>query len=528
MHTLRPLCEASEFQLTTCPIKTIKSMQTQTVIINFKGGIVSPGYLKEILLVVQQSGVSNLSFGLRQQLIMEIPAKKYEKFNELCGLNKIFAYKAKEAPPNIMSSYPATGIFGSDNWLREGVYKDIFDLFRHTAQLKINICDGQQSFAPFFTGHINWVSSTSEHFWHLYIRFPRTKTIYKWKDCVYSNDLPVVSRKIESEILSDRFLFVANEKPDGNLLYQRVRQLTAYVSKPAVEEPVIKFSLPYYEGFNKANNQLWLGIYRRNELFPVDFLIDVCDICLKTRVGQFYTTPWKSIIIKNIDAATRNIWDLVLGKYRINVRHAANELNWQVEDMSEEGLQLKRNVIRHFDKDDVRTYGLCFAVQTKPASSMFGSVVIQKQQTKNPQRLRSLERYDILYRKNFNPNEGEVIVYREGVEKEHLGVYLAGLCKYFYEMGIKENIISETNHSTEEVTVEKRIVYQCRHCYTVYDPEIGDEELNIESGTEFKDLDATYHCPLCQASKEEFLPVEESMLSSTVAGHITLNNSTFN
>ena len=64
----------------------------------------------------------------------------------------------------------------------------------------------------------------------------------------------------------------------------------------------------------------------------------------------------------------------VLGKYRINVRHAANELNWQVEDNCESGLQIKRQIIRYFDKEDVRTYGLSFAVKTRRFSSMFGSV----------------------------------------------------------------------------------------------------------------------------------------------------------
>ena len=36
------------------------------------------------------------------------------------------------------------------------------------------------------------------------------------------------------------------------------------------------FTLPYYEGFNKVGNKLWLGIYRREETFPVSFLKDIC------------------------------------------------------------------------------------------------------------------------------------------------------------------------------------------------------------------------------------------------------------
>jgi hypothetical protein len=298
-------------------------MQVQSVTINFKGGIVSPGYLKEIVQVAEETRVTDVRFGLRQQMMMDVPVKHFEKFRELSEDKSISFYKSKEAPSNIVSSYPAAGIFAPDSWLREGVYKDIFDLFNYSPQLKINICDRLQSFTPFYSGHINWVSAASDHFWHLYIRFPKTNILYKWKDLVYTNDLVNLSKKIEQEILNDKFLFYGNESADGNLLYQRVKSFTAYVSKSPVEEPVIDFSLPYYEGFNKSNNQLWLGIYRRDELFPVEFLIDVCNICLKTRIGQLYATPWKSIVIKNIDAGSRKLWDYVLGKYRINVRHAA-------------------------------------------------------------------------------------------------------------------------------------------------------------------------------------------------------------
>ena len=488
-------------------------MQTQSVTINFKGGIVSPGYLKEILEVAKEARIESVRFGLRQQMIMDVPLKYFEEFILLCQSKNITVFKSKDASSNIVSSYAAAGIFISDTWLREGVYKDIFDSFSYTPQLKINICDSRQCFVPFFTGHINWVSSFVDHFWHLYIRFPKTNQVYKWKDCDYTNDLAFLSKRIEQEILHDKFLFYGNDNADGNLLYQRVKLLTAYVNKPSTEQATIDFSLSYYEGFNKAGNHLWLGIYRRNELFPVDFLLDVCTVCLHTRVGQLYTTPWKSIIIKDIEAGNRKLWDHVLGKYRINVRHAANELNWQVEDFSEEGLQLKRQIIRHFDKEDVRTYGLCFAVQTKPATNMFGSVIIRKQPVKNPHRLKSLDRFDIFYKRRFNPNERETILYRQGVEKEYLGVYLVSLCKFFYEQDHLSETLSENVATPVQTEVaDKRIIYQCKNCLTVYDPLTGEEEQGIQKDTSFEQLPANYSCPLCEAAKEEFVEVDEADL----------------
>jgi rubredoxin len=481
-------------------------MQTQSITVNFTGGIVSPGYLKEILELAKATGVSHVRFGLRQQMHMDVPTTFCIDFLQACKNKNITASKSKEALPNIVSSYPAAGIFATDSWLREGVYKDIFDLFTYTPKLKLNLCDGKQCFVPFFTGHINWVSSSAEHFWHLYVRFPKTGKLFHWKELVYTNDLPKLSQRIEEEILADQFLFYGNETADGALLYQRVKALTAYVNKPATDEVNIDFSLPYYEGFNKENNNFWLGIYRRNELFPVHFLLDVCRICLQSRTGQLYTTPWKSIIIKNIEPGSRKTWDCVLGKYRINVRHAANELAWQVEDGSDKGLQIKNGIIRHFDKEDVRTYGLCFAVETQPDANLFGSVIIRKRQNKNPHRLKALERYDIFYKKNFDPNDNERILFREAVEKDFIGTYLVSLCKYFYEE-ISAVPLPETGHSSLPTRPKEPVsfIHQCAHCLTVYVPAIGDEAQGIQPETAFDALPQTYACPLCDAPKETFV-----------------------
>jgi len=488
-----------------------------TITINFTGGIVSPGYLKDILEIAASCGVEDISFGRRQQLRMDVPAKHAALFDKLCAKKNIQFYKGGEVMPNIVSSYPAANIFTADTWLKEGVYKDIFYALDHTPQLKINVCDNSQSFVPFFTGHINWIASPNTHYWYLYIRFPKTHTVYCWPELIYTNDVAQVSKQLEAILLQDREAYYGNDKADGKKLFANFKKIHSYIGKPIETELVLpKFYLPYYEGFNQVDNNYWLGIYRRDELFPVSFLIDVCDICLETKVGQLYTTPWKSIIVKGIERSNRILWDHALGKYRINVRHAANELNWQVGDTGEEGLVLKRHIVRYFDKEDVRTYGLSFAVQIYPSSSMFGSVIIRKQQNKNPHKLKSLERFDILYNPDFNPNSGELIMYRDGVEKDHIGTYLVSLCKMFYEQESKTDILHHHVNVQPAQTVvsvkQTKLIHQCKHCLTVYDETTGDAENNVAAGTAFNDLPDAYHCPLCDAEKKDFIEVEESSL----------------
>jgi len=490
--------------------------QTQTIAVNFTGGILSPGYLHSLLLIAESCHISEVRFGRRQQLLMEVPLKHINTFRKACAKTTIDFFEGRQAPPNIMSSYVATGIFAGDGWLREGIYKDVFDLFDYTPALKLNICDSSQSFTPFFTGHINWIASAAQNFWHLCIRFPGTQKIYHWPVLVYTNDLAIVSSTIEKVILLSREAWYGNQFANGQQLFQQVNTQLNYISKPA-EQPLTlpDFSLPYYEGFNRQGNLYWLGIYRRDESFPVSFLKELCSICIDTRIGELYTTPWKGIIIKGIEPAHRKFWDYILGKYRINVRHAANELNWQVEDHTQEGLALKRHIIRFFDKEDVRTYGLCFAVQTKLSAGMFGSVIIRKCEVKNPHRLKGLERFDILYTRDFNPNTHNLVLYRDHVEKNHIGAYLVSLCKQFYDgdrLHISNRIPSAKTISSTPQAPAVKMVHQCSHCLSIYDATTGDTANHIPAGTLFIDLPADYCCSLCDGPKEDFTEVEERSL----------------
>lgn len=46
--------------------------------------------------------------------------------------------------------------------------------------------------------------------------------------------------------------------------------------------------------------------------------------------------------------------------------------------------------------------------------------------------------------------------------------------------------------------------YVCSICSYVYDPAVGDPDLEIDQGTPFEDLPEDYICPLCGAGKEMF------------------------
>lgn len=50
--------------------------------------------------------------------------------------------------------------------------------------------------------------------------------------------------------------------------------------------------------------------------------------------------------------------------------------------------------------------------------------------------------------------------------------------------------------------------YICNVCGYIYDPVTGIPEEDIAPGTSFESLPETFVCPICEAPKSEFSPVE--------------------
>lgn len=50
--------------------------------------------------------------------------------------------------------------------------------------------------------------------------------------------------------------------------------------------------------------------------------------------------------------------------------------------------------------------------------------------------------------------------------------------------------------------------FKCDVCGYEYDPEKGDPDNGVETGTSFKNLPADWACPVCGAGKDDFSPTE--------------------
>jgi hypothetical protein len=201
--------------------------------INLPGGFISAGDLYEILLIAESAGATDIRFGNRQQLYFTVKADRLEDM-ELDMLKSEISYEIDEdVYPNIMSSYVADTIFNhQDGWLREGVYKDIFDRFDHQPTLKVNLVDSHQTFVPFFSGNINFIASSINNYWFTYIRFPKTDKLCCFPSLVYSEDIPVLAKVAEEIILQKKDLFYNQADIDEELFYKTLTKKLTVAFRP--------------------------------------------------------------------------------------------------------------------------------------------------------------------------------------------------------------------------------------------------------------------------------------------------------
>ena len=135
-----------------------------------KGGVISPGELREIVNMGLEQGLDSISFGSRQDIIFPKDFTAVDK--EKVGKN-LFVHKNEKSGNNIVSSYVSTDIFRNTPWLTGNKFLYILEQFKQHPKLKVNITDPKQQLVPLFTGHINFIASDEEDYWFIYIRLTK-------------------------------------------------------------------------------------------------------------------------------------------------------------------------------------------------------------------------------------------------------------------------------------------------------------------------------------------------------------------
>lgn len=460
-----------------------------------KGGVTSPGELKDIIIMLEAAGLKSVYFGSRQDILFPLMEANEEQIESLSKFNTNVI--AERSYQNIVSSYVSADIFDMTYWLKGSTYLYILEGFGFSPKLKINITDPKQRLVPIFNGNLNFIASDSEDYWYLNIKLPHWKNSTFYPVLIYSWDINIVSKRIEEIYLDiqnvEELFFVMNKNLETN-------------NKTMEKELKVPFqTFPYYEGMNRlGTDSYWLGLYWRNNEYDLSFLKDFCGFCLDNSIGKICITPWKSFIVKGIKTSSRPELERFLGKRGINVRHSQLEMNWHVPVDDAEALELKKFLVLSFDQSDISTYGLTFGISNEVGKrSHFTSVVIEK--NSSPILVKDFAirpSYNVLYFENFDPNTQNYLTYAQDIDKIELPGLLMELSKmYFDQLG---RSLDSEKQVVKDVIEAKQHVYQCQDCLTVYDESIGAENLGIKVGTSFENVPDDYKCPVCEGSKLNF------------------------
>ncbi|MEM8937870.1 MAG: rubredoxin [Bacteroidota bacterium] len=459
-----------------------------------KGGVTSPGELKDSISMLEAAGLNEVFFGSRQDLLFPLRSKDETSLKSISKYNTDII--GERSYQNIVSSYVSADIFEMTYWLKGSTYLYILEEFDYRPKLKINITDPKQRLVPLFSGNLNFIASEQEDYWYLHLNLPGWDSVDFYPVLIYSWDIVLVSKTIEH---------LYNKVQDATSLFELLNQTidsNNRIIKTELETPYLTF--PYYEGMNRMGlDRYWLGLYWRNNRYDLKFLKDFCGFCLDNSIGKICITPWKSFIVKGIKQKHRQELERFIGQRGINVRHSQLEMNWHLPVDDSDAFELKKFLVRNFDENDISTYGLTFGISNDVGKrSHFASVIIEKNQS--PSIVKSFKvrpTYNVLHSKNFDPNTQTYISYAQDVDKMELPGLLMELSKkYFGQLGSMPVTLEEKFNMQEE----EQTVFQCGSCMTIYDSSLGDEKNEIPVGTPFEKLPDSFVCPVCESSKSKF------------------------
>jgi rubredoxin len=464
-----------------------------------KGGVLSPGELKQIIRLAETLGLSAIFFGSRQDIILPFQESDKEILEQFPDLKmEIISQRDYQ---NIVCSYVSADIFKNTPWLNGVKYLYILEDFKHTPKIKINITDPQQQLVPIFSGNLNFIASEHEDYWYLHLNLAHWKNTAYYPVLIFSYDIAKISKIIEE---------IGSDADDMEELFDLINDRIETNNRSIEKKLAIPYEpFPYYEGMNKMGiNRYWLGLYWRNNRYDLKFLKDFSEFCLNHKVGKICITPWKSFIVKGIDQEDKLTLEKFLGKKGINVRHSSLELNWNIPVNDNDALNLKEFVVKTFDQNDISTYGMTFGISYhETEKTYFTTVTIEKNKT--PDIVKNFQirpTFNVLYSKKFDPNTQEYIAYAQDVDKIELPGLLMELSRmYFDQLGAVTPSPNAKSNANEAPKLSE--VHQCSNCMTLYDSAYGDERFGITQNTSFENLPEDYCCSVCEGEKKLFKKV---------------------
>lgn len=464
-----------------------------------KGGILTPRFMQQINEAAKRCGNKTISFGSRQDILFKVPRDKVQSTSKYLLENNIpYEWKSEDKikSQNIVSSYVATDILKGTAWVNSSTYIQILEQFPEKSKVRINLVDPKQKLVPLFSGNLNFVASETENYWHLFIKKSGSNKLHEWSALIYGPQIHLLCHFLEPYLLTQE----VNIQEWFHLINDAI-ELNSQNKKKNIE--ITSEFAPYYEGINpmEGRKDFWAGFYWRNNEYTIEFLNYVCELCLRTKIAKISITPWKSFLVKNIQASDKIHWEQLVGIFGINMRHASLDMFWHLPYGSKTAYALKNRLVKRLNKIDIRTYGLTYSIGMPEVP--FTSIVIKSSPgIKFLGKLNIFKTYEVWYALDFNPETNKYIIHAAGLEASEIPKALIELSKKFY-LRLQESsteLIPEKKEDKEILEVQ-----QCKDCLNIYVEALGDELKQIKPNTPFSELPDNYCCSTCESSKEAFV-----------------------
>ena len=447
-----------------------------------QGGVITPDELQRLAILAKKWALGKIEVGFRQDLLIPCTDSQRSLLRSQLMSEGFGIEEAAAVHPNIVSSLVAQNIFPQLSWLRSGDYLDILDEFTFKPRLKINLIDPTQELIRPLTGELNFIASPTPSFWYLVVNLSELGGIHVWPKLVDGEQIADWAQHIEK-------IWLENPPPNRSFeeLYGTVSKTFMGRTRPIQKElKLTPKPYPHHEGIYRYDDRYWMGLYQRENEFDTAFLEALCQLCIDTKIGRLYPTPFKTFIVRDIPKEAIYQWEKLLGIWGIHTHYSSLELNWQLPDADASALRLKTELVEAFERLRIRTSSLSFGIGYRNAETT-STIVIEPLST-------DYQRFRVVHSPDFYIGNTEWEVFAGDVARKNLPEILRRLTLKYYEQLSTDKKTSITRKTSGLKPAPTQRVMQCTHCQTVADLPLP--------------LLSSYVCPLCDAPVADFVEVE--------------------
>lgn len=452
-----------------------------------QGGVITPDELQRLAILAKKWALGKIEVGFRQDLLIPCTDSQRSLLRSQLMSEGFGIEEAAAVHPNIVSSLVAQNIFPQLSWLRSGDYLDILDEFTFKPRLKINLIDPTQELIRPLTGELNFIASPTPSFWYLVVNLSELGGIHVWPKLVDGEQIADWVQHIEK-------IWLENPPPNRSFeeLYGTVSKTFMGRTRPIQKElKLTPKPYPHHEGIYRYDDRYWMGLYQRENEFDTAFLEALCQLCIDTKIGRLYPTPFKTFIVRDIPKEAIYQWEKLLGIWGIHTHYSSLELNWQLPDADASALRLKTELVEAFERLRIRTSSLSFGIGYRNAETT-STIVIEPLST-------DYQRFRVVHSPDFYIGNTEWEVFAGDVARKNLPEILRRLTLKYYEQLSTDKKTSITRKTSGLKPAPTQRVMQCTHCQTVANLPLP--------------LLSSYVCPLCDAPVADFVEVELEIAS---------------